>query len=62
MSEWHPIETAPKDGTDILTWDGTYRRVGHWNEDADEWYETFYGIIDATHWQPLPSPPETPDA
>src|SRR5690606_12128401 len=30
MQQWKPIETAPKDGTDIMLTDGEYVTVGHW--------------------------------
>lgn len=67
--EWQPIETAPKDGTDILAYgraeyDGTLyakgRHVCWWEGDA---ITGFWSGRDATcdyrvtHWMPLPPPP-----
>jgi hypothetical protein len=41
MTEWQPIETAPKDGSDILLWcpnmiksDPAGALVGHWYKDS----------------------------
>jgi hypothetical protein len=70
MSEWQPIETAPKDATTVrvLTRDG--REVdAHWACDLSGseqpafvgWFEdlgSYYGGITPTHWQPLPAPPK----
>lgn len=33
-AQWQPIETAPKDGTDIMLTDGEYVTVGHWYYEA----------------------------
>jgi hypothetical protein len=70
MSEWQPIETAPKDGTRFLTWCTTYGvRVGmaynrhdhdDWLSNLDAYGRSSKGGMRASHWQPLPPPPETP--
>jgi hypothetical protein len=68
MSEWQPIETAPKDGTRVLLYyrnycgDGWLVTIGEWN-DQDEpnaTWEHEFGSGDADAWQHLPSPPEAP--
>ena len=61
-SAWQPIETAPRDGTQILGWDGDERRIVWWCEGgrwiSDKLQEYHPGEReDPTHWQPLPSPP-----
>ena len=67
---WQPIETAPRDGTEILLYVGTLCHdygVAWWN---GEWWEMgsreCAGMKDRfdvefgapTHWMPLPEPPE----
>ena len=58
-AKWRPIETAPKDGTDILVAVPLAR--------GDDWFITIDNLCehgwsvtegDATHWQPLPAPPD----
>jgi Protein of unknown function (DUF551) len=61
MNEWQPIETAPRDGTEILLFargqhDDVYRGVGQWSEHSNSWFWSF--AIRPTHWMPLPEPPE----
>ena len=72
MTEWQPIETAPKDGTDILLWlgepfnqtrlAGFCRHWGTWVEEEpnDFLNEEIFGIgcNVPTHWMPLPEPPK----
>lgn len=71
-SGWRPIETAPRNGTQFLTWDSHYGiRVGRCvvRPDHDDWlsYMDAYkgsskGGIRATHWMPLPPAPGKEEA
>jgi hypothetical protein len=68
MTKWQPIETAPKDGTEIIA----YRKVQpphieamSWADygDTGRWYWTYDGDspdVQPTHWIPIPPPPEEP--
>lgn len=68
MSEWQPIETAPKDGGDILVFfpeDEGVLRVSYgyygWKINPDGGTEFDYEITgNPTHWMPLPNPPVSP--
>lgn len=65
---WKPIETAPKDGTEVLLYwplEGlgdlhSKIKIGSWHNDAWGWQDRFCrSYTDApTHWQPLPGPPK----
>jgi hypothetical protein len=68
MSEWQPIETAPKDGTRILGYDGSTVSGTYWHDSFREWRNESEAAGDnhgwyghdrwvPTHWQPLPEPP-----
>lgn len=65
-SGWRPIETAPRDGSDVLTWwDGkrriawSYDRKGPWLTAGDAWNMDCAEYTQPTHWMPLPAPPTT---
>jgi hypothetical protein len=68
MSEWQPIETAPKDGFGkgiftgtkgpmVLVTDGTGPYIAFWN--GRSWDDGDYhdDLGEMTHWMPLPEPP-----
>ena len=66
MAKWRMIDTAPKDGTEILLWYDDYLGEplvvsGHWHcEEGREFEATWehsYGYGDAYMWMPLPDPP-----
>lgn len=63
MSEWQPIETAPKeDGCEILGWDGNSVQVLEWwagggNPRLACWMDGHGISFEPTHWMPLPEPP-----
>lgn len=70
MSEWRPIETAPKDGTEVIlrfvVRDGDTRPVealngwydGSWRRICYSTYSyRYFSLGDVTHWMPLPKPP-----
>ena len=58
---WQPIETAPRDGTEILIWEKEFEAfsVGCFLGDEPFWYGfTYKDRVNPTHWMPLPEPPE----
>lgn len=63
MSGWKPIETAPKDGTEIDVWrDLNKERLtnAYWNDGKWCWRHYRYDEEDdkITHWMPLPDAPK----
>ncbi len=66
---WQPIETAPKDGTEILA-ARQPRQFDWWimdvvsyaweDENGHWWQHDGNRAWQPTHWMPLPSPPEAP--
>jgi hypothetical protein len=71
LTQWQPIETAPKDGTQLLLycgdeWCGIL--VGHYgelitwdditgNEEVETCWQSGLEKYCPTHWMPLPKPP-----
>jgi hypothetical protein len=60
---WQPIETAPKDGTSVLTCrGGGLMAVADYIRHpmgGTEWCCVDGGfLLNVTHWMPLPAPPE----
>ena len=61
-SEWQPIETVPKDGTEILLWYADMKAVNVAFWDGGQWRiryaEGEHDLWEPTHWMHLPAPPE----
>lgn len=71
MSDWQPIETAPKDGTPVILYlRAPWSRVemAQWYEPWKSWQANIYEMIEGdevlgigsaipTHWMLLPAPP-----
>lgn len=73
MSQWQPIETAPKDGTKIDLWgrnlltfdkrgeritDVDWGPVRDWmGHERNDWRHGRGEDFEPTHWVPIPSPP-----
>jgi len=58
--QWQPIETAPKDGTEILCWVlGCDEHQVLWWSEHDCWkrWGDTYEHYSPTHWMPLPMQP-----
>ena len=57
---WMPIESAPKNGRDMLAFDGSLVRLAFWDDARGGVWSKWPGreSIDATHWMPLPAPPK----
>ena len=69
MIEWQPIETAPHETTVLLGWIEEWSRewkceVGFasrgsaWPAPGGGRYSNYFRHGRATHWMPLPEPPE----
>lgn len=63
---WQEIETAPKDGTDVLVAECGAVMEAHYDAEVDQWWlantdrHDYVGKpVYPTHWRPLPAPPPT---
>lgn len=61
MSEWQPIETAPKNECVLLNVGGKIV-VGHWKLSWGRWqaeycHDDHGSLPQPSHWMPLPKPP-----
>ena len=59
---WQPIETAPRDKTEVLVSGPLKDGTGHYQEVCRWWHdrwpvEWMDNCKAPTHWQPLPEPP-----
>ena len=57
---WQPIETAPKDGTELLLLDKADQPwIGFWNRRTSMWDDGDFrdNLKGLTNWMPLPEPP-----
>ena len=66
MSEWQPIETAPKDGSEVWAFNDEQGRMKWISGDGYAlwvWADALLCDVDPspespTHWMPLPEPPK----
>ena len=66
--QWQPIETAPRDGSEVLVCRAATKHFGSYCVVAAWWGNTKGWCVDdpmyplhfePTHWMPLPAPPKT---
>lgn len=63
---WKPIDTAPRDGTEILASDYDAIQIVRWKPCAFglfpvAWVNRQEHVMYPTHWQPLPDHPPLPE-
>ena len=62
-AKWQPIETAPKDWSDLWLYDPDYEDVldktfeGYFDVDTGMWRHARGVSVTPTHWMHLPTPP-----
>jgi hypothetical protein len=61
MSEWQPIETAPKDGTLILAYADSYYGIPficYWADDNWRFHGKYPWVMRPDVWMAIPEPPK----
>jgi len=68
MSEWQPIETAPRDRRILVIGEAGTMHVASWSQNPFTGHKSWLIVrtddkgnclvMQATHWQPLPEPPK----
>ena len=56
MTEWQPIETAPRDGRELLLISMPGKAYGIGSYRAEIWWDWPWSMP-PSHWLPLPPPP-----
>lgn len=66
MDGWKDINSAARDGSEVLIWNGRRRHVAHFDKIEGEWVSSFKTTTKRlvvapppTHWSPLPAEPAT---
>lgn len=58
MSDWQPIETAPRDGDLVVVWTEYGCLMAAWSRARLRWEAPeFDGYLTPSHWLQLPPPP-----
>ena len=59
MTDWQPIETAPKDIGAIIGSNGQWVLAMRWATNGMTWTSEYHrSAVVPTHWMPLPNPPK----
>lgn len=60
MTDWQDIESAPRDGTDILVFEKGVSRIAFWDTARGGIWSEWPGRVQVypEHWQPTPPPPK----
>ena len=60
--KWQPIETAPKDGEQILISVRGNSFLAYWHTLIQAWDTAYGSTMEPAHWMPLPPAPEADNA